>query len=92
MDKLPEDLLIDITSFLDYKDTVYFFMTSKNNYNIYKSNEKYIFDSIFNRYKLWLINNPLSYTIRSNFKGYTIYKSVCSNHIECFKKIHNKVI
>ena len=92
MDKLDRYIIINISEFLDYKDIVKFFIISKTNYKIYNDNQKYIYERIFQKYKLWMIDNPLSYTLRSKYKGFTIHKSICSNHIDWFKKIHYKLI
>ena len=92
MDKLDNYVIINISEFLDYRDMINYFITSKTNYDAYTSNQTYIFKNIYKKYKLWIIDNPLSITIRTNFKGFTVHRSICSNHIDWFKKIHYKIL
>ena len=92
MEQLDSNLIINISEFLDYKETICFFSISKSFNDIYKNNIKYIQSSIFNKSNIWIIDNPLSFTIRSKTKGYTMHKSICKEPFQWFKKIHYKII
>ncbi len=91
MEQLDHDLMINITQFLDYKDTILFLTVSKNMMSIYKEHKSYIHNTIFQRYKIWIIDNPLSFTIRTKTKGFTMHKSICNEPFQWFKKIHYKI-
>ena len=63
MDKLPTDLLIDITSFLSYDDMCNFFIISKDLIELLNRNKIHIVNNTLKKYNLWIIDNNNSYTI-----------------------------
>ena len=65
MDKLPTDLLIDITSFLSYDDMCNFFIISKDLIELLNRNKNHIVNNTLKKYNLWIIDNNNSYTIRN---------------------------
>ena len=91
MDKLPEDLLIDITSFFTYDDICNFFIISTDLLNIFNKNKNYLVNNTLKKYNLWIIDNNNSYTIRNKTGGYTMHKSICDDKFTCLKNCKGRL-
>lgn len=91
MDKLPTDLLIDITSFLSYDDMCNFFIISKDSIELLYQNKNHIVNNTLKKYNLWIIDNNNSYTIRNKTSGYTMHNSICDDKFTCLKNCKGRL-
>ena len=76
LDYLPDDILLYIIEYNNFKNIMVIAKITKNNYNLIKERYNYLINRIIPNYSINIINAPLYITLKKNNRALTIPKNM----------------